>query len=183
MNPVAERFIWVINGLLVVFFSTGDHLLQLALGISSGAFIWYSPLEQRGWSMGASVLAVIASVFSPAPVPAFLLAMSLGGWAALSLEKYNRPALRWNIVRGISLYAVSGLGYALYRSMELGNAIAADPQMAQGAGYLNALIGLALYLIPLGFLVMLAQSIWAHPPAPGGRPAELISTVRSRGKD
>jgi hypothetical protein len=53
--------------------------------------------------------------------------------------------------------------------------------MSQGAGYLNALIGIGMYVIPLGWLAMLTQSIWAHPPAQG-TPDALITTIRTRGK-
>ncbi len=52
--------------------------------------------------------------------------------------------------------------------------------MAQGAGYLNAIIGIAMYVIPLGFLAMVAQSVWAHPPTIGN-PTDLITKVRTRG--
>ena len=183
MNPVIERSIWVINGLLVILFSMADHLPTLLLLLSVGAFVWLSPNEQRSWAVGAGVLSVVASGIAPTPAPVFLLVMSLGGWVALFLENYNRPALRWNIIRGISLYAVASLGFAFYRSAGAINALASDPQMAQGAMYINSLIGIVMYAIPLGFLVMIAQSIWAHPPAPGGRPAQLIGTIRTRGKD
>ena len=183
MNPAIERLVWVVNGLMVVFFSLGDHFLTIALGISVAAFIWFSPGEQQDWAIGASVLSLVASAFAPAPIPVFLLVMSLGGWVALYMEKYNLPATRWNVIRGISLYAVLGLGYALYKGFDVVNAIATDPQMGQGTIYLNAIIGIALYAVPLGFLVMLTQSIWAHPPTPGGNPATLIGTIRARGKD
>lgn len=183
MNPAMERVIWGVNGLMVVLFSLGDHYLTLALFVSVGAFVWLSPNEQRDWAIGMSVLSLVASAFAPAPIPIFLFVMSVGGWAALYMEKYNLPATRWNVIRGISLYAVMGLGYALYKGFDVASAISTDPQMGQGAVYLNAIIGIALYAIPLGFLVMLAQSIWAHPPTPGGSPANLIGTIRSRGKD
>ena len=182
MNPVVERLIWTLNGFLVFLYSTTDHLSTLALLISVGAFLWFSPAEQRSWAIGAGVLSVVASAIAPAPAPLFLLVMSLGGWVALFLENYNRPALRWNVIRGLSLYAIASLGFTLYRGAGA-TSLASDPQMAQGAVYVNSLVGIVMYVIPLGFLVMVAQSIWAHPPAPGGRPAQLIGTIRTRGKD
>ena len=183
MNPALERVIWVVNGLMVVLFSLGDHFLTLALAISMGAFIWFTPREQSSWAISTATLAIVASAFSPPPIPMFLLVMSLAGWVVLFMEKYNLPSTRWNIIRGISLYAVLGLAFAFYKGFNIAGAIATDPQMGQGAIYLNAIIGIALYAVPLGYLVMLAQSIWAHPPTPGGSPASLIGTVRSRGKD
>ncbi len=64
--------------------------------------------------------------------------------------------------------------------MGLGESVLSDPMMAQGAGYLNAIIGIAMYVIPLGFLAMVAQSVWAHPPTIGN-PTDLITKVRTRG--
>ena len=109
MNPALERLIWVINGLMVLLFSTADHLLTLALLASIGAFVLVSPDEQRSWAIGAGVLSVVASALSLSPIPIFLLIMSFGGWVALVMEKYNRPALRWNIIRGIC--PVPWIGY------------------------------------------------------------------------
>jgi len=183
MSPTLEFLIWVVNGVLVIFFKSIDSLLSIALLVSLGTFVWFSPDEQRSWAVGAGVLSVVTSVIAPPPVPLFLLVMSFGGWIAFFLEKYNQPAMRWNIIRGMSLYAVAGLGFAGYKGLGLGDLAASDPQMAQGAIYLNAIIGIAMYVIPLGFLAMLAQSIWAHPPIPGGQPDQIIGTIRSRGKD
>ena len=84
------------------------------------------------------------------------------------------------MIRGLALYALAGLGFTLYRDLGLGESVLADPMMAQGANYLNAIIGIAMYVIPLGFLGMLAQAIWAHPPTPG-TPSDLITKVRTRG--
>jgi hypothetical protein len=39
-----------------------------------------------------------------------------------------------------------------------------------------------MYAFPIGALVFMAQSIFAHPPALA-RPEELITTVRTRGKE
>jgi len=107
--------------------------------------------------------------------------VSLAGWGLLALERYNQPAQRWNIIRGQALYALAGLGFTLYRRLGLGDAVLADPMMAQGAGYLNALIGISMYVIPLGFLAYSAQSVFAHPPAPG-TPEGMITKIRSRGR-
>ena len=183
MNPAVERLIWVVNGFMVLLFSAADHIATLLLLLSMALFILATPNEQKPWALGAGALAFTASALAPAPVPLFLLVMSLSGWGALFLEKYNKPAMGWNIIRAISLYAVAGLGFTFYKLFGAGTALSSDPQMAQGATYLNALIGIFMYVIPIGFLVMVAQSIWAHPPAPGGRPAQLIGTVRTRGKN
>jgi hypothetical protein len=173
--------IWTINGVLAIAYYAVDHLLAIALAVAVTFFVACTPREQKVWAAGSSALAVAASLFSPAPVPLFLLVMSLAGWAGQWLEQYNKPAQRWNTIRGQALYALAGLGFAAYSGFDLGNAVASDPMMAQGASYLNAIIGIAMYVIPLGFLAMLAQSIWAHPPAPG-TPEQLITKVRTRGR-
>ena len=175
-----ERLIWTMNGLLAILYSLIDHLTALAFALVVAAFVITTPREQRAWAIGAGILSIAASLMAPSPVPLFLLVMILGGWAAVMLEQYNRPAQRWNVIRGLALYALAGVGFTLYRNLGLGESVLADPMMAQGAGYLNAIIGIAMYVIPLGFLAMAAQSVWAHPPAPG-TPSDLITKVRTRG--
>jgi hypothetical protein len=173
--------VWAVNGLLVIVYYAVDHALVIALAGAVALFVAHTPNEQKGWAAGSSMLAIAASLFSPAPVPLLLLGMSLAGWIGQWLEQYNRPAQRWNTIRGQALYALAGLGFAAYRGFGLFDNVASDPMMAQGATYLNAIIGIAMYVIPLGFLAMLAQSIWAHPPGPGS-PEQIITKVRTRGK-
>ena len=177
---LTERLIWIVNGLLAIVYSLIDHLTALAFVVAMVGFIVATSREQRTWAVGAGVLSIAASLLAPSPVPLFLLVMILGGWAAVVLERYNQSAQRWNIIRGLALYALAGIGFTLYRNLGLGESVLSDPMMAQGAGYLNAIIGIAMYVIPLGFLAMLAQSIWAHPPALG-TPSNLITKVRTRG--
>ena len=173
--------VWTINGFLVITYYAADHIQTVLLAISTLLFAAYTAREQRGWAVWAGGLAILASLFAPAPVPLFLLLMSLAGWAGQWLEQYNKPANHWNTIRGQALYTTAGLGFALYRHFGLGSSIASDPMMSQGAGYLNALIGISMYVIPLGWLAMLTQSIWAHPPAQG-TPDSLITNIRTRGK-
>ena len=178
---IAAGIVWTINGFLVIVYYAVEHIQTLALATATLLFVNYTPQEQRGWAVMSGGLAIVASLFAPAPVPLFLLLMSLAGWAGQWLEQYNKPANHWNTIRGQALYATAGLGFAFYRNFGLGSSIASDPMMSQGAGYLNALIGIGMYVIPLGWLAMLTQSIWAHPPAQG-TPDALITTIRTRGK-
>jgi len=178
---IAAVAVWTVNGILVIVYYAAEHIQTVLLAISALLFAGNTAQEQRGWAVGSGVFAILASLFAPAPVPLFLLVISLAGWAGQWLEQYNKPANHWNTIRGQALYATAGLGFALYRNFGLGASIANDPMMSQGAGYLNALIGIGMYVIPLGWLAMLAQSVWAHPPAQG-TPDALITTIRTRGK-
>lgn len=173
--------VWTLNGFLVLVYYAVDHIQTLLLAVSTLLFVLSISKEQRGWAVGSGAIAITASLIAPAPVPLFLLVMSLAGWAGQWLEQYNKPANHWNTIRGQALYATAGLGFAFYRNFGLGASIADDPMMSQGAGYLNALIGIGMYVIPLGWLAMLTQSIWAHPPAQG-TPDGLITSIRTRGK-
>jgi len=181
MNDMLSVIIWTINGFLVIVYYAVEHTQTIVLAAAAILFAVYAAKEQKIWAIGSGTLAILASLAAPAPVPLFLLLISLAGWAAQWLEQYNKPAQHWNTIRGQALYAVAGLGFALYRNFGLGSSIASDPLMSQGAGYLNALIGISMYVIPLGWLAMLTQSIWAHPPAQG-TPDALITAIRTRGK-
>jgi hypothetical protein len=178
---ITAVLVWTINGFLVLVYYAVDHIQTILLAISALIFVVYVSREQTVWAIGSGTLAITASLIAPAPVPLFLLVMSLAGWAGQWLEQYNKPANHWNTIRGQALYAIAGLGFALYRNFGLGASIATDPMMSQGAGYLNALIGIGMYVVPLGWLAMLTQSIWAHPPAQGA-PDGLITNIRTRGK-
>lgn len=177
-----DFLLWPINGFLALLYLAVGRIASLALLASAGWFAFSAPAEQRAWAAASSALAVLASLFSPNPVPVFLLAISLAGWAGLGVERFNFAAMRWNIVRAQALYALAGMGYALYRSLGLDAAALSDPAMAQGALYLNALLGIAMYVIPIGFLAYQAQAVFVHPPTLRS-PEELIRQVRTRGRE
>jgi len=82
-------------------------------------------------------------------------------------------------VRSLGLYALVGLGYAGYRQLLL--PAMNDPALAQGQAYISAIASIALYLLPLGYLALLAQGLLVHPPV-DGRADEIIFRYRSRGK-
>lgn len=181
MEILSERFIWVVNGFLTVIFFSAGQLYSISLAVSSAFFALTAPMEQKTWTIASSILCLLASLLAPSPAPLFLLVMAVMGWGAVYIEKYNRISQHWTAVRGQSLYALLSLGYAAWKAVGIGSVSATDPAMTQGVNYLNVLIGIALYIFPIGFMGWVAQSIWAHPPAPAA-PEDLISVVRSRGK-
>ena len=172
---------WVVNGFLVLVFFLADHLATVLLLPAAAAFVFITPAAQRSWALGASGLALAASLIAPLPVPVFLVVVALASAAALYLEHYNRPAVHWTVIRGVSLYSLAGLGFALWRGLHVMDSVQADSMMVQGATYLNAIIGIAMYVFPLGIVALLAQSALAHPPV--GRPEDILNQVRTRGKD
>jgi hypothetical protein len=181
MSAVLNALYWVVNGFLVIIFFLADHLATVLLLPAAAAFVFITPAAQRSWALGASGLALAASLIAPAPVPVFLVVVALVSAVALYLEHYNRPAAQWNVVRGVSLYSLAGLGFALWRGSHVMDAIQTDSIMVQGATYLNAIIGIAMYVFPLGIVVLLAQSVLAHPPV--GKPEDILNQIRTRGKD
>ena len=181
MTIMLNALIWIANGFLVIVFFLADHLASILLLPAAGAFVFITPAAQRAWALGASGLALSASLFAPAPVPVFLVVVALVSAAALFLEHYNRPAAHWNIVRSVSLYSLAGLGFALWRGLRIMDTIQADSMMVQGATYLNAIIGIAMYVIPLGIVALLVQSVLAHPPV--GKPEDILTQIRTRGKE
>jgi hypothetical protein len=170
---------YLLNGFLALLWLLADHIL-LALLIAPLAWLSYTaPDEQRPWTLVSCGLAILASAVAPAPVPLLLLVMAGSGVLATRLELFNAAAARWNTVRGVALYSLAGLGFTIYQ--DLAARTTESSLLMQGQAYLSAIAAFAMYLIPLGFLALLAQTLWAHPPAPG-RPAEIIHSIRSRGK-
>ena len=175
--------VWVVNGFLVGVYFAVDRFLVIILIISVILFAAYTPKEQRLWAGSAGVLSILASFIAPSPVPLFLLVMAIAGWGAQFREKYNRPGQRWNTIRWLILYSLAGLGYTVVVDFGILNVTStSDPMMAQGAGYLSTIITIAMFIIPLGFLAMLAQAVTALPPA-SGTPEQMITQIRTRGKN
>jgi hypothetical protein len=170
---------YLLNGFLALLWLLLDHILLVLLVAPLIWFSYTSPNEQRSWSLASSGLAVLASAVAPAPVPLLMLVMATAGYLATRLEQFNSAAMRWNTLRGLALYSLVGLGFSVYQDLSI--RLADSPMLAQGQVYLSTIAGFAMYLIPLGFLALLVQTLWAHPPVPG-KPTDLIHTIRSRGK-
>jgi hypothetical protein len=115
-------------------------------------------------------------------VPLFILAMAALAVIAIRIERFNPGMLRWRVTGGLALYALIGLGFAIYQDLVNHMAVGDGGLLERGQSYLNIIVSIAVYAFPLGFLVLLAQTIWAHPPTLGA-PNDLINTVRSRGKN
>jgi len=180
-NPWYLPAIWVLNGSLAVLYTAAAHwyLLVLAGGVIA---LYLSPQAggamQRRWLLGSGALLFAAAWMSMSAVGALAAGMILAALAALRLEQFNPRLLYWRVVQGLGLYGLIVLGVLAYHAL-----IASAPPdfLSAGQGYLEIVADIALYAYPLGFLAMLAQAVFAHPPV--GRPEDLITTIRTRGKD
>jgi hypothetical protein len=168
-----------LNGFLAFLWLLLDHIFLVLLGIPLIGLGTTTPKEQRSWILGTSALALLASAVAPAPVPLLLLLMAASGWLATRLEKFNTIAVYWNAARGLAIYSLAGLGFTAFQALASG--MESSPWLAQGQVYLSSIAAFAMYLIPLGYLALLVQTLFAHPPIQG-KPGELIHTIRSRGK-
>ncbi|NCP88463.1 MAG: hypothetical protein CO094_01150 [Anaerolineae bacterium CG_4_9_14_3_um_filter_57_17] len=178
MNPIILFGYWLVNGLLGALWLLVDNLLPLALVAVLVVAIYFSPPTQRNWLLGVGGLALFAGVFAPFPVALMLIVMAASGLTAAYLDKFSPEATYWTMVRGLALYALVGFGVALYKTLLPSMT---DPLLNSGQVYLAAITSVALYLLPVGYLALLAQGIFAHPPT-GMSPEDMIFKYRSRGK-
>jgi hypothetical protein len=180
MIGLINSIVWVVNGFLVTIFFLVDHLATLLLLPAAAWFVFITPPAQRPWAIGTGALAFAASLVAPAPVPVFLVVVSAVSGIALALEHYNRPATHWNTIRAVSLYSLAGLFFTFWKALRVMDRVQGNAMMIQGANYVNTIIGIAMYVFPLGIVVLLAQTVLAHPPV--GRPEDILNQVRTRGK-
>ncbi len=170
---------WLLNGLLFLLYLAAEHGWALAFALPAWELYRTSEDEQAPWMLGTLGLAGAAAAFTYPLVGAWLFLMALGAALTLRLERFNPALLRWRIISGIALYALVGIGVRLYHAL----APAIDPGslFSQGSLYLDILAGVAVWLTPAGFIGLLAQSLFAHPPT--GKPEDLIYRIRTRGQD
>jgi len=171
---------YLLNGFLALVWLLLDHILLMLLLGPLVLLCYTSPDEQRPWAFASAGLAVLASALAPAPVPLLMFVMAGAGLLTTRLEQFNPATARWNTIRGIALYGLAALGFIVYQDLAVHST--GSLLLTQGLVYLSTIAVFAMYLIPLGFLALLAQILWAHPPVPG-KPADLIHTIRSRGKE
>jgi hypothetical protein len=170
---------YLLNGFMALLWLLLDHILLVLLVVPLLSLASMAPKEQRPWTLGTSGLVLVASAIAPAPVPFLLLLMAVAGWLATRLEKFNTLAMYWNTARGLAIYSLAGLGFTAFQVMA--SSTDGSPLLTQGQVYLTTMAAFAMYLIPLGYLALLVQTLFAHPPLQG-KPGELIHTIRSRGK-
>ena len=169
--------LWVLNGFLAVLYFLAEHWAAVLSLPPLLWLVWTDRPERRGRMAVAAALAWLAGAVAPAPVPYAVLLMAWAGVAAVRLERHDPLALRWSAARALGLYGLMGLGFLVWRAIPWQPA---DPVTGQGLVYVNALVGIAMYAYPLGFLALMAQSAWLHPPME--KPANTIATIRTRGR-
>ena len=171
---------WVLNGVLVILYVMSEHVPALLI---IPAMTWLTADiedDRRPWMIAASALAVIAALFAPTVVGAWLNIMAYGSIIAIKVEKFNRSTLRWRVVSGLTAYALIGLGFLVYQTLTPMLAVEGG-LFAQGQGYLNVIISLAVWIMPLGFVGLLVQAVWVHPPQ-AQAPGKTIEQIRTRGR-
>jgi len=182
IETISLPFIWVLNGILAMLYLLFEHLLAVLL---LGPLVWLSITTERSrqpWMIGASALGLGCSIFAPPVIGIWLNVMAIGSLIALRLEKFNPALLRWRIAGGLAAYGLVGIGFLAYSNI-VPLLAKTEGFFAQGQGYLDVIIGIAVYVFPLGFIGILVQSIWAHPPVEGGTPEQIIYRVRTRGQE
>jgi hypothetical protein len=193
MTPPLTWLIWFINGLLAVLYTLLDNVLILLL---FPPLIWLAVTavsEQRPWVAAMGVLVVISAFVVPAPIPLILVVMSWAGAIAIRTDRFNPIALRWRVNGSLALYALTAIGFTAYAayasrlSLDTWSSVVSSGNAAsvisQGRSFLNTIAIWGLWIImPLGYLAILLQGVFVHPPTPK-TPAEMIYTVRARGRD
>jgi hypothetical protein len=191
-DTVVLVLIWIANGGLVVAFWLADHLLLLAAIPALYLLVAQARQEQRGYTLIAGGLALLASLLVPPPIPLIILAMAWAGVGAVKVDRFNPDSLRWRVVGGLALYAVAALAWTAYSAYvaglsaeQWGALFAADEAaatIAQGRSFLNTISVWGLWIIvPLGYFSLLLQGIFVHAPL-SASPEKLIQMVRARGE-
>jgi len=180
LSAIELALIWLLNGLLVIFYVMLKHIL--ALLIIPALTLLTADIEEnrRPWMMAAGLLSVVAAIFSSLIIGVWLILMAYGSILAILVEKFNRPELRWRVVGGLTAYGLIAVGVLIYQ--ELTPVLAAESDMfVQGQTYLDIIISVGVWGLPAAFLGFLVQRVLVHPPEPQA-PGKTITQIRTRGR-
>jgi hypothetical protein len=188
--------LWEINALLALVYVAWEHVAALVTIGAMTVLLRGVPAtlaSQRPWILAVGMVALLAALLAPAPAPFVMAALAVAATVAVHFDHYGPDVLRWRVVGGLALYALAALAYLAYSryldgldavawAKALGGEGEAQQALAQGRAFVDTLARWGLWLIiPLGFLSMLAQGVFIHPPTPQ-RPEQLVSTIRTRGQ-
>jgi len=179
LDTLLLPLIWMLNGLLALTYLTVEHITVVLLAFPLYWLIATTEKAQRPRMMGAGAMALAGAMFGSLAVGLWLLVMASASVMTIRLEKFNPATVRWRVAGGITAYALIGLGAAIYKL--LAPSMMSDSFFAQGQVYLSTIVGVATIIAPVGFLGMLVQSVWAHPPLEG-TPEDMYSQIRTRGR-
>ena len=188
LDLLTSSFLWVINGFLYLVYLMAERIVILLLLPALYLFLFtrHTPDAQRPWAAAAGSLVIAASVLAPSPAGVMLLAMLVAAIISVNVEQMDPIDLRWRNMGGLALYSLISLGFWFYltylQAAPYGSSIrgAAAQTLAQGGSYLAVIGAFAMYVVPLGYLALIAQRIWVHAPL-GRGPADMIHTIRGRG--
>ncbi len=188
--------LWEVNALLAPVYVAWEHIAALVTLGAVAVLLRGVPVSlahQRPWILSVGAASLLAALLAPAPAPFIMAVLSVAAAAAVQLDHYNPDILRWRVAGGLALYALAALAFLAYSryldgldaaawAKALGGAGEAQQALAQGRAFVDTLARWGLWLIiPLGFLSMLVQGLFIHPPTPG-RPEQLVSQIRTRGQ-
>ena len=179
LDTLLLPLIWMLNGLLALTYLTVEHITVVLLAFPLYWLIATTEKAQRPRMMGAGAMALAGAMFGSLAVGLWLLVMASASVMTIRLEKFNPATVRWRVAGGITAYALIGLGAAIYKL--LAPSMMSDSFFAQGQVYLSTIVGVATIIAPVGFLGMLVQAVWAHPPLEG-TPEDMYSQIRTRGR-
>jgi hypothetical protein len=188
LDAIMQALIWLVNGVLIIVYISIERIVTLALLPALWLFIRDTPKAHYPWALGAGALAAAAGILAPSPAPTLLMVMVAAAFGAVKIEKFDPIDLRWRSIGAIALYSMIGLGFWAYAAMVGGNPLLtvgtpvagpAAQTIAQGSSYVGLIAGFALWVVPVGYLMLIAQRIWIHAPM-GQTPEQMINTVRNR---
>jgi hypothetical protein len=182
MSSILLPFIWLINGLLVLFFLLLDHIVTVLLVPVLAWLIYTASEDHRNWYAVTGVVSIIATFAAPAPLPTIILILYVLTAAAVRFERFNQRNLRWQANAMMLVHSAAAVGYTIYAAYSR----SVPPQITGDMGAFLAQSGiffnLVAFWVPLGYVALLIRSVLAHPPLPK-TPTDMITTIRTRGRD
>ncbi len=189
--------VYELNGWLYILFLVVKNAAVVVVLCFAAACTWIERAGQgatRVLTVIALAATIVAALSVPMPIPAVLAAMWGFVPLVLALDPVGGGTLAWRAKSGILLYTGACVAYVVYIrgtarvTPEAWAALAGGVEearavLAQSRAYISTMANIALYVLPAGYMSLMAQALLAHPmpSAPFRTMAERVRLIRTRG--
>ena len=188
LSHLKQFFIWSTNGFLLSLYLVWTYkwtsliaLFALLTAFKLSKWIGKHEAAILGkWIYTSFLLLAIVSISLP-ETHGFLCALIvISSIVAIRLDQFHPAQSAWKFVYGAVGYSLVGGGYLLFNDF-FTQGTTMDGFLLQGQNYLGVLVGVLMYLFPIGYIALLFKDMLLHKQQMA--PVQMMNIIRRDGQE